>query len=108
MHPNTQQQVYRGLEGRIFADFDNERVFDFNIVGLSQTNEVLNFEGHRVVLKEQDFVYLYMQVDEFLAQYVVAEGKVIANPYESKPYRWCCQLTTEIEYFEDYQQRWSK
>lgn len=104
MSPN----IYHGLSGRLFADFDNERIQDRNIVGLSQSDEMINFDGRHVILKHHDYVYLYMQTDEFPDEYVVAEGFIIANPYTFKPYRWCCKLTSEIEYFEDYNQRFKK
>ncbi|QME61285.1 hypothetical protein [Escherichia fergusonii] len=36
------------LEDRIFADFDNERIQDIDIVGLTQTDYVKTFSGESV------------------------------------------------------------
>lgn len=100
--------IYQSLNGRVFADFDNERVYDLDIVGLSKSNEMFDFEGNIVILKENDFIYLFMQIDIENHEYVVAEGYVITNPYPTKPYLWCCKLSSEIEYFGDYQKRFGK
>ena len=101
------QKVDIGLNSRIFADFDNERVLDLDIVGLTQTDEIKNYMGETIFLKEGDYVYLYMPVDEILPKYIFSEGFVIHNPYEFKPYKWCCKLTRELEYIEDYESRYS-
>ena len=100
--------IYQGLNGRVFADFDNERVYDLDIVGLSKSNEIIDFEENIVILKENEFIYLFMQIDIENHVYVVAEGFVIPNPYAFKPYLWCCKLVSEIEYFEDYNRRFGK
>ena len=98
---NNCKKIYKGLNSRIFADFDNERSVDSDIVGLSQTDEIENYMGETIFLKEGDYVYLYLQTDEILPEYVFSEGFVIPNPYEFKPYKWCCKLTREIEDIED-------
>lgn len=105
---NIYKKVYKELNYRIFADFDNERVVDLDIVGLTQTNEVKNFIGDTVFLKEGDYIYLYMPTDETLPEYVFSEGYVIRNPYKFTPYKWCCKLTSKLEYIEDYKYRFSK
>lgn len=97
------QKIDKGLNSRIFADFDNERGVDSDIVGLAQTDEIKNYMGETIFLKEGDYVYLYLPVDEILPEYVFSEGFVIPNPYEFKPYKWCCKLTRELEYIEDYE-----
>lgn len=92
--------VYKPKEARVFADFDNERPFDEDVVGLTKTDEVSLFGGGKIEIKEGDHVYLYMDVGD--GDYVFSEGVVISNPYSSKPYRWCCKLTCELEYMSEY------
>ncbi|MGJ0637307.1 hypothetical protein [Xenorhabdus bovienii] len=99
---NSSAEIYKGLHDRIYADFDNERVIDLDIVGLTQLDEVKDFSGNVVLLKKGDYIYLYMPVDESLPEYVFSEGYVIPNPYEFKPYKWCCKLMTGIEFIEEY------
>lgn len=105
---NIYRKVYKGLNDRIYADFDNERTIDLDVVGLTQSDEVRNFIGDTVFLKEGDYIYLYMSIDETLPEYVFSEGYVIPNPYKFKPYKWCCKLTSKLEYIEDYEYRFSK
>ena len=76
---------YYGLENRIFADFDNERVQDIDIVGLTQTDHVNTFSGELVCINEGDYIYMFMPIDEVLPEYIFAEGFVIKNPYRFKP-----------------------
>ncbi|MDF0607144.1 hypothetical protein HZU77_016115, partial [Neisseriaceae bacterium TC5R-5] len=96
---------YKGLNERVYADFDNECIFDANIVGLTFTEEVENFHGEKIHLQEGEYIYLYMGIDKFLPEYVVAEGHVISNPYSSRQYKWCCKLVGDIEYLENYNKR---
>lgn len=96
---------YEDLTNRIFADFDNEIVQDPDIVGLTQTDSVTTFSGGTALLKEGDYVYMFMSADERLPEYLVAEGVVIPNPYDFKPYKWCARIVGEIEYFDEYEQR---
>lgn len=93
---------YNGLENRIFADFDNERIQDVDVVGLTQTDYVKNFSGETVRIHEGDYIYMFMPIDEVLSEYVFAEGFVIKNPYDFKPYRWCCKIVGGLEYNEEY------
>lgn len=93
--------VYQPKESRISADFDNERPYDEDVVGLTKTDEVSAFGGRKVEIKEGDYIYLYMDVGD--GDYVFSEGAVIRNPYSSKPYRWCCQLKRELEYMSEYE-----
>jgi hypothetical protein len=86
-------------EERYFADMDNERPFDGDIVGLTQTDEVIGFTGKARTIKEGDYIYLYMDAGD---DFVFSEGIVIGNPYPSKPYRWCCKLLQPIKYMSDY------
>ncbi|EHT2455797.1 hypothetical protein KXE84_003992 [Escherichia fergusonii] len=91
------------LEDRIFADFDNERIQDIDIVGLTQTDYVKTFSGESVRINEGDYIYMFMPIDENLQQYVFAEGFVIRNPYEHKVYKWCCKIIGELEFINECQ-----
>ena len=42
---NNCKKIYKGLNSRVYADFDNERVVDSDIVGLAQTDEIKNYMG---------------------------------------------------------------
>lgn len=94
---------YRELSSRIYADFDNERPYELNVVGLSQTDYVIDFTGKKIKIYDGDYIYLYMDVDS--NEYVVSEGVVFPNPYTDLPYKWCCRLSWEIEYMEQYTTR---
>ena len=94
---------YKPKELRIFADTDNERPFDENIVGLTKNDEVVDFLGHIVSIKENDYLYMYMDCGD--GDYVFTEGVVIKNPYPTKPYKWCCKLLGEIEYMSEYEKK---
>jgi hypothetical protein len=96
---------YRPKESRIFADIDNERPFDPDIVGLTKNDEVVDFGGHAVMIKEGDYLYLYMDCED--GDHVFSEGIVIKNPYPTMPYRWCCELSGEIEYMSEYEKKFS-
>ncbi len=98
---------YFGLNKRIYADIDNERVEE-NIVGLSKSDFVKNFIGEDVQIYEGEYVYMYMNTEDFPPEYVFAEGIVIKNPYRFKPYKWCCKIVDKIEYMDDYNERWNK
>ncbi|MBA8500350.1 hypothetical protein HVW15_04875 [Escherichia fergusonii] len=91
------------LEDRIFEDFDNERIQDIDIVGLTQTDYVKTFSGESVCINEGDYIYMFMPIDENLQQYVFAEGFVIRNPYEHKVYKWCCKIIGELEFINECQ-----
>lgn len=91
------------INSRIYADFDNERPFSEKIVGLSKTDEVSDFDGRVVRLSQGDYIYLFMPIDDVLPEYVFSEGVVIKNPYDEKPYKWCCQLHVAIEHMEAYE-----
>ncbi|EDZ1845493.1 hypothetical protein GN572_004834 [Salmonella enterica] len=99
---------YKGLEGRVFADFDNERIQDIDIVGLTQTDCVKAFSGESIRINEGDYLYMFMPIDEVLPEYILAEGFVIKNPYEFKPYKWCCKIIGELEYIKEYELRFNK
>ncbi|CAM7832501.1 TPA: hypothetical protein N8123_004345 [Escherichia coli] len=99
---------YYGLENRIFADFDNERVQDIDIVGLTQTDHVNTFSGELVCINEGDYIYMFMPIDEVLPEYIFAEGFVIKNPYRFKPYKWCCKIIGELEFNKEYGRRFNK
>lgn len=89
------------MKNRIFADFDNERVQDLDIVGLSQTDYVKTFAGKSIRINEGDYIYLFMPVDEIAPDYILAEGLVIKNPYTFKPYKWCCKIIGGLKYTRD-------
>jgi len=46
-----------------------------------------------------------MPIDEILPEYVFSEGFVIRNPYKTKPYKWCCQMSVSLESMEEYEKR---
>ncbi|WP_174866829.1 hypothetical protein [Pectobacterium polaris] len=99
---------YKGLKDRVFADFGNEIVDDFYIVGLSKSDYINSFSGESVKIKEGDYIYMFMPIDEVLPEYLFAEGVVIKNPYEFKPYKWCCKIIGEFEYIDEYDRRFKK
>lgn len=97
---------YKGLNTRILVDIDNERPYDCDIVGLSKTDEAINFNGETVTLKEGTYIYIYTEsVEKGVTSYILAEGYVIRSPYKDLPYKWCCQIQGKIEYIEDYNDR---
>ncbi|MCL2872817.1 MAG: SAM-dependent methyltransferase [Betaproteobacteria bacterium] len=102
--PNTKRK-YQPKQWRIFADTDNERPFDSNIVGLTKNDEVSDFSGRAILIKEGDYLYLYMDCGN--GDCIFSEGLVIKNPYPTKPYKWCCKLSGEIEYMSEYEGRFS-
>ena len=108
MPKSNELNMYHALKGRVFADFDNEMIQDISIVGLTQTDEVEDFDGNTVLLNNQDYVHLYMVIDEESPEYVISKGYVIPNPYDFKLYKWCCKLTSKIEYFDDYNRKFGK
>jgi hypothetical protein len=97
------EDTYVPKEERYFADMDHERPFDENIVGLTQTDEITGFSGNMRIIKELDYIYLYMDIGD--DDFVFSEGIVIKSPYPSKPYKWCCKLLRPIEYVSDYSNR---
>jgi len=96
---------YMKIHNRIYVDFDNERPFDEEVVGISKTDVAKTFDGESVILHEGDYVYLFMPIDEILPEYVFSEGFVIRNPYKTKPYKWCCQMSVSLESMEEYEKR---
>ncbi|EPW8570695.1 hypothetical protein ACWQEN_000004 [Morganella morganii] len=90
------------LENRIFADFDNERIKDIDIVGLTQTDYVKTFSGKLIRIHEGDYIYMFMPTDDTIPEYIFAEGVVIKNPYDFKPYKWCCKIKSKLEYIKEY------
>lgn len=90
--------MYDKLKERVFADFDNEIVDDFNIIGLTQSDYVETFCGESLRIAEGDYIYMFMPADEVRKEYFLAEGVVIKNPYEFKPYKWCCRVVGQFEY----------
>ena len=100
---------YKGLSGRILVDIDNERPYDRNILGLSKSDEVIDFNGNKVVLENGNYIYAYTEsLEGSDTSYILSEGRVIKNPYEDLPYKWCCVLQGEIEYIEDYKSRFGR
>ncbi len=92
------------LKNRIVVDIDNERQYDTEILGLSQSNNVLNFKGDKITLKEGDYIYLLTEnYENGEPDHILAEGYVIKNPYQDLPYRFCCHLQGEIQYLTDLQ-----
>ncbi len=97
---------YVDVKKRIYADIDNERI-DEDVVGLTKTDFVKNFLGEEIFIYEGEYIYMYMNIDDFPPDYVFAEGVVIKNPYNFKPYKWCCKIMGKIEYIEEYNERWN-
>ncbi|EAM2539658.1 TPA: hypothetical protein MZO93_003387, partial [Salmonella enterica] len=94
-------KIYKHVSERLYADIDNERVADIDIVGLTQSDEVKDFFGNSVIIHEGDYVYLYTDsIEGGELSYIFSEGYVIPNPYEFKPYKWCCKLAGDEPYFE--------
>jgi hypothetical protein len=96
---------YVSKEFRVFADIDNERPFDEDIVGLTQTDNVTDFFGRTFSIKEGEYLYLYMDYSD--GDHVFFEGIVIRNPYPKIPYRWCCKLAGKLECTSEYENRFS-
>ena len=96
------------LVDRFYADLDNERV-DPDMVGLTQTDFLKRFTGEPGKIIEGQHIFLFMDIvdDDGGISYVVSEGDVIKNPYNFKPYKWCCKLTTGIQYIEEYEKQFS-
>lgn len=103
--------IYKSVNERVYADIDNERVVDFDIVGLTQSDELKDFFGNEVVIHEGDYIYLYTDsIENGVLSYIFSEGYVIPNPYDFKPYKWCCKLVGDEPYFEyldDYNKRFN-
>ena len=101
---------YQELNSRILVDIDNERRYDCDIVGLSQTDEATDFNGNTVILKEGNYIHTYTEnyeKGEGLS-FIFAEGYVIQSPYSDLHYKWCCKIQGEIEYSEDYNKRFKR
>ena len=94
------------VEQRIYADIDNERPYDLDIVGLTQNDEVLNYFREVILIQEGDYVYLYMDYAD--GDHVFCEGIVIKNPYPTMPYKWCCTILGQIEYMSEYNKRFGR
>lgn len=99
------------LEERIFADIDNEQI-EFNDgcrgVGISKTDCVKNFKGENILLKDNDYIYLYMDIGEDgfgNIDYVFAEGHIIMHPDfpHKTPCKWCCKYVGDVLYMDEYQ-----
>ena len=103
-----QVKKYKGLKNRILIDIDNERPYDYNIVGLSQSDEVRDFNGDIIILEEGRYIYTFTEsIEGGVVSYIFAEGYVISSPYKDLSYKWCCQIEGEIEFIEDYNNRFS-
>lgn len=103
-----QVNKYTGLTNRVLVDIDNERRYDRDILGLSQTDDIIDFQGNIVKLIEGSYIYTFTEnFDGDIPGYILAEGFVIPSPYKDLPYKWCCKLEGEIEYSEDYNKRFN-
>lgn len=98
------------LEARVFADIDNEQM-EFEDgrrgVGISKTDCVTNFTGKEVLLKNNDYIYLYMDIgiDEFgNREYVFVEGHIVMHPDfpHKTPCKWCCKYVGDILFMDKY------
>ena len=97
--------IYKSIDERIYCDYSNDRL-DRDIVMVSKTDEVKNLRGDKFVLKEGDYVYLYEDIGE--GDYIVFEGYIIPNTFNSGPCKWFCKLVGEhrhIEYWDEYNKR---
>ena len=86
------------LAARVYADLDNERLAR-HIVGLTQTDTVRRFDGSTQTVGNGDYLYLYMDFGD--GEYCVSAGIVIASPFPTRPYKWCCVLDEDICYWQD-------
>lgn len=97
---------YIHIKNRILVDIDNERRYDCDILNLTKTDEVIDFMGDAVILNQGDYLYTFTENhEEGILSYIFAEGRVIRSPYEDSPCKWCLKLVGEIEYSEDYDER---
>ena len=77
---------------------DNERLAR-HIVGLTQTDTVRRFDGSTQTVGNGDYLYLYMDCGD--GEYCISAGIVIASPFPTRPYKWCCVLDEDIRYWQD-------
>ncbi|WP_038354619.1 hypothetical protein [Escherichia marmotae] len=115
MSTQIANRVYRNLRHRVYADMDNEHI-EFDLissficgsgVGLSKSDAINDFSGEKIVLREGDYIYLYMEVgvgESGAMEYVFAEGYILPHPnYDATtPCKWCCKYVGDVEYMEDY------
>lgn len=85
------------LAARVYADLDNERLAR-HIVGLTQTDNVRRFDGSTQTVGNGDYLYLYMDCGD--GEYCISAGIVIASPFPTRPYKWCCVLDEDIRYWQ--------
>ena len=101
------------LKERFFADMDNEQIeFDdgHRGVALSKTDYIKNHEGKEHLLKEKDYIYLYMDIGKDASgqtDYVFAEGHIPDYP-NTTPCKWCCKYAGDVLYRDDYQKTLQK
>lgn len=99
---------YKAVTQRVLVDIDNDRSYDCDIVGLSKTDEITDFEGNTIRLKEGIYIYTYTDnIENGVPSYIFAEGYVIRSPYKDVACRWWCKIQGEIEYSEDYNLRFN-
>lgn len=92
--------IYKPAEERIWADISNESNVDSDIVGLTQSDEVKDFFGNSLLFMRV-IMYIYMRIwEKITVSYIFFEGYVIPNPYDFLPYKWCCKLKENKQYFE--------
>ena len=98
---------YISLVHRLFADLDNERIFE-DVVGLTKFNsdEMKKFDGEVYKVCEGEYVYLYMDagIEDGKMGYAVAEGIVMAN-LGPTTHKWVCKLAGPIEWLDEYNNR---
>lgn len=97
---------YKDISKRIWVDIDNERPYDSDIVGVTRQEFAIDFNNNHIPLNEGDYIYMYTEsIENGILSYIVCEGYVISNPYKDMPYSWCCKIVGDIEYIEDYNQK---
>jgi hypothetical protein len=97
---------YKDVTDRIRVDIDNERPYDFDIVGVTRKDTVTDFNGDKITLQAGDYVYMYTEsIEKGEISYIFSEGYIIPNPYEDMKYKWCCKIIGDIEDIEDYNKR---
>ena len=105
---NMAETKYKAVTHRVLVDIDNDRSCDCDIVGLSKTDEITDFEGNTIRLKEGSYIYTYTDnIEDGVPCYIFAEGYVIRSPYENVTCKWWCKIQGEIEYSEDYNLRFN-
>ena len=92
----------QALEHRVRVDIDNDRVYDSHHVKLSREDEVLDYSGAIIHLREGMRIYLYTVNGDAEWPFILAEGLVVRNPYgASTSFTWWCELQGDLIYVNE-------